>query len=80
MIATQQAEIDRLTALLQDAEARAALADSTLNQSAGETVTTLVESIVRSLARNETPSKAYKSSKIPDPPVLTDSKDPTFES
>jgi hypothetical protein len=80
MIATQQAEIDRLTALLQDAEARAALADSTPNQSAGETVTTLVESIVRSLARNETPSGAYKSSKIPDPPVLTDGKDPTFES
>lgn len=76
--AGQQAEIERLTALLQAAEARAAQTADT--QSAEQTVTTLVESIVQNLGRSGTPNGASKSTKIPDPPVLTDGKDPTFES
>jgi hypothetical protein len=65
-IAAQQAEIDRLNALLQAQAAPTA-----------QTVTTLVESIVQSLRQTET---AKKSTKIPDPPALTDGKEPTFES
>jgi Zinc knuckle len=80
--AGQQDEIERLTALLQAAEARAAQAANA--QSAEQTVTTLVESIVQSLGRTGTPigtsNGVSKSTKIPDPPVLTDGKDPTFES
>src|ERR1700733_6130084 len=80
--AGQQDEIERLTALLQAAEARAAQAANA--QSAEQTVTTLVESIVQSLGRTGTPIRTSngvsKSTKIPNPPVLTDGKDPTFES
>ena len=80
--AGQQDEIERLTALLQAAEARAAQAANA--QSAEQTVTTLVESIVQSLGRTGTPigtsNGVSKSTKIPDPPVFTDGKDPTFDS
>ena len=73
VIAAQQPETDRLTALLQ--------ADNAQAQPAEQTVTTLVESIVRSLERIGTPSRASsKLIKIPDPRELTDRVDPTFES
>ena len=77
-LANQQAEIERLTALLQAAEARAN--DLRTENTAEQTVTTLVESIVRTLGRTDTPGGSTKSTKIPDPPILTDGQDPAFKS
>ena len=79
VMAAQQAEIERLIALLQAAEARAATADNAQAQPAEQTVAALLESIVRSLGRSGTPFGTSKSTKLPDPPILTDGKDPTFE-
>ena len=69
VIAAQQAEIDRLTALLHASNAQA--------QPAEQTVTTLVETIVRSMERTRTSSKSLK---IPDPDELDNGVEPTFES
>jgi hypothetical protein len=77
--ANQQAEIERLTALLQAAEAKAALTDYTSAPPAEQTTATLLESIVRSIGSLGSPSST-KLGKIPDPPIFTDGKDPTFDS
>ena len=77
-IASQQAEIERLTALLRAAEVKESSFSNA--QLAEQTVATLVESIVRNLGRSGTPIGASKSAKILDPPLLTDGKEPTFES
>src|SRR3984893_182865 len=78
--ANAQAEIKRLTALLQAAEARLACTEpETL--SIEQTITMLTESIVQALDRSGTSlESSRKSTKIPDLPILTDSLDPTFES
>lgn len=62
---------------MQAAEVREALADNA--QSAEQTVTMLVENIVRNLGRIGTLNGTSKSAKIPDPPLLTDGKEPTFD-
>src|SRR5271170_7499231 len=72
--ANQQAEIERLTALLQAAEARAALTDNTSTPLDEQTAATLLESIVRSIGSLGSLSST-KSAKILDPPILTDGKD-----
>ena len=78
-VANPQAEIERLRALLAAAEARAAQTEGTL--SAEQTMTMLTESIVRALDRSGTsPEGPKRTIKIPDPPILTDGLDPTFES
>ena len=79
-VAAQQAEIEQLTALLQAAEARAASVDNAQAQPAEQTIATLLESIVRSLGRSGTPFGTSKSTKLLDPPIFTNGKDPTFES
>ena len=66
-VAAQQAEIDRLNALLQAQAAPTA-----------QSVTALVEGIVQSLRQSSTPISTMKSTKIPDPPILTDGEEPTF--
>ena len=78
-LANQQAEIERLRALLAAAEARAAQTEETL--SAEQTMTMFLESIVRALGRAGTSLEGPKrTTKIPDLPIFTDSLDPTFES
>ena len=79
MLTNQQAEIKRLTALLQDAEARAALTGNASAPPAEQTAATLLESIVRSIGSLGGPSPT-KLAKILDPPILTDGKDPAFNS
>src|SRR6266487_7201740 len=78
-MANQQANIERLTALLYTAEARAARTEET--PSVEQTITMLTEGIVRALGRSGTsPESTKRSAKIPDPAILTDSQDPTFKS
>jgi hypothetical protein len=79
MLMNQQAEIERLTALLQAAEARAALTDNASTPLDEQTVATLLESIVRSIGPLGSLSST-KLAKILDPPILTDGKDPAFDS
>ena len=75
--ANLQAEIERLTGLLHESQAR--------NQEnpSEQTITMLTESIVQALgwasASPITP-EPKRSAKIPDPPILTDGLDPTYES
>jgi hypothetical protein len=78
-MANQQAEIERLTALLYAAEARAVRTEGT--PSAEQTMTMLTEGIVQALGRSGTsPESTKRSAKIPSPATLTDGQDPTFES
>ena len=85
-IKTQQAEIKRLNQLLEQAQSGtdpADPSDAPANRtSTNQTVETLVETLVQSLNRSNTPSGSgtTKLSKIPNPLVLTNRKDPTFES
>src|ERR1700730_14641993 len=80
--ANMQAEIERLTALLRDAEVRLACTNTeTLTPSTEQTMTMLADSIVQALGRaGASPEGSKKTTKIPDPPILTDGQDPTFES
>lgn len=86
-IESQRAEIERLSQLLEQAQSRPVAPSDTSAQLADQTasnraVETLVETLVRTMERSNTPggSGTTKSAKIPDPPMLTDGKDPTFES
>jgi hypothetical protein len=85
-IESQRAEIERLNQLLGQAQSRPAPVDPQVvparSTSTNQTIETLVETLVRTLDRANTPggSGTTKSAKIPDPPVLTDGKEPTFES
>lgn len=79
-LANQQAEIERLTALLAETEARVVQSESTPSTTE-QTMTMLAESIVRALGRSPgTTPEPKRSVKIPDPATLTDGQDPTFES
>jgi hypothetical protein len=79
MVTNQQAEIERLTALLQDAEARAALTGNASTPLAKQIVATLLESIIHSIGSLGGPSLT-KLAKISNPSILTDKKDPAFNS
>ena len=80
VLANQQAEIERLTALLAAAEARAARPGETPSTTE-QTMAMLTESIVRALGRPpESTPEPKRSVKIPSPAILTDNQDPTFES
>jgi hypothetical protein len=79
MLTNQQAEIKQLTALLQDAEARAALTGNASTLLAKQTAATLLESIVHSIGSLGGPSLT-KLAKIPNPPILTNRKDLAFNS
>lgn len=70
VITNQQAEIDRLSALL------AAVQDENRTRDAGETPA-WVETLVRAMRQSSPPPT--KTNKFPDPPVLTDGQDPSFE-
>jgi len=70
IITNQQAEIDRLSALL------AAAQNGDRTRDAGETPA-WVETLVRAMRQSSPPPT--KTNKFPDPPVLTDGQDPSFE-
>ena len=79
-LANQQAEIERLTALLAAAEARADYTRSVLSISE-QTIAMLIESIVQALGRSsESTLEPKQLVKIPSPAIFTDSQDPIFES
>jgi hypothetical protein len=73
-IALQQAEIKQLTALLQAAEARTT--EDPCSQSP-DRFAQLLEALSQRLTGDIAPAK--KSTKLLDPPVFTNSKDPTFD-
>ena len=82
-IENQQAKIERLRQLLEQARSRPVrLLDTPGQLAMNQGIKTLVKTLVRTLDRSNTPgsNRTTKSAKIPDPPLLTDSKDPTFES
>jgi hypothetical protein len=70
-LAEQQAEIEQLRALL-------AAKDTSNEASSSDKLASVLEALSQRLTRAE-PPVATKSTKIPDPPILTDGKDPTFE-
>jgi hypothetical protein len=62
------AEIERLQGLL---------ANQTLDR---DRLADVLQSLSQRLGQTKSPAAPIKSTKIPDPPILTDGKDPTFES
>ena len=72
-LTNQQAEIERLTALLAAAEARADRTKNTLS-TPEQTIAMLTESIIQALDRpSESTPEPKQSVKIPSPATLTDS-------
>jgi hypothetical protein len=70
------AEIERLRALLASQE----IPTSGTETSSPNGLTSVLQAISQRLARDDSPNRSTKSAKIPDPPLLTDGKEPTFES
>ena len=68
------AEIERLRALLA-AKDTLALSSETLSY---DRLADVLEMLSQRLARADSPAAPSKSAKIPDPPILTDRKDLTF--
>jgi len=74
-LAAANAEIERLRALL------AARSTPSSNETlANERLADVLETIAQRLTRESSPNVSTQSKKLPDPPILTDGKDPTFES
>jgi hypothetical protein len=67
-------EIERLRALLASQET------PSLEIASLENLASVLQAISQRLARDNSPNRSTKSAKIPDPPLLTDGKEPTFES
>jgi len=74
-LAAANAEIDRLRALLVSQETPSET--ETINS---DRLANVLEAIAQRLTREDSLNRSPKSTKIPDPPLLTDSKDPTFNS
>ena len=71
------AEIERLRALLESQETPT----SETETPGFDGLVDVLQAISQRLSRaNDAPAILAKSAKIPDPPILTDGKDPTFES
>jgi hypothetical protein len=75
-LAMANAEIERLRALLASQE----IPTSGTETSSPNGLTSVLQAISQRLARDDSPNRSTKSAKIPDPPLLTDGKEPTFES
>ena len=73
-VAILQAEVDRLTVLLDAANAAAN------PLSVEQTMTVLTESIVQALGRSRVSPEPRRTANIPDPLLLSNGLDPTFES
>jgi len=74
-LAAANAEIDRLRALLVSQETPSETETMNSNRLAN-----VLEAIAQRLTREDSLNRSPKSTKIPDPPLLTDGKDPTFDS
>ena len=74
-LAAANAEIERLRALLA-AKDTPAPSSETLSY---DRLADVLEMLSQRLARADSPAAPSKSAKIPDPPILTDGKDPTFD-
>ena len=82
---SQQEQIERLTRLLQDAENRAAQVAQAPPASIPNPneLADALRALTHHLTRADSPAAPAgpsRSTKIPDPPILTDGKDPSFES
>jgi hypothetical protein len=73
-LATANAEIDRLRGLL--ATQNTPPSNETLNH---DRLAEVLEAFSQRFARDDSPTRPTKSAKIPDPPILMDGKEPTFE-
>src|SRR5208282_1038808 len=73
-LAAANAEIERLRTLLSAQDTPSS--NETLGQ---DRLADVLQAFTQRLARDDTPTTSAKSAKIPDPPVLTDGKDPTFD-
>jgi hypothetical protein len=74
-LAAANAEIEQLRALLAIQETPSGT--ETLSP---DRLTNVLEAIAQRLTREDSLTPSTKSAKISDPPLLTDGKDPTFES
>lgn len=74
-MATANAEIGRLRALLASQET-----PSGTESPGPDRLANVLEAIAQRLTREDPPNRSSKSTKIPDPPLLTDGKGPTFDS
>src|SRR5438067_391417 len=81
-LADARQEIDRLTDLLRATQEQLEQAQHPTDPTPApdQNFTTLVETLVRALGRASDSPKPAKSTKVPDPPELTDGKNPTFTS
>ena len=76
-LAAANAEIERLRALLESQETPT----SETETPSPDGLVSVLRALTQRLSRtDDAPAIPTKSAKIPDPPILTDGKDPTFES
>ena len=73
-LASANAEIERLRALLATQDTPSGT--ETLSP---DRLASVLEAISQRLPRDDSPNRPTKSAKIPDPPILTDGKEPTFD-
>jgi hypothetical protein len=74
-LAAAQAEIERLRAILANQDT-----PSGTDSPGPDRLASVLEAITQRLTREDSPNRSSKSTKIPDPPILTDGKDPAFDS
>jgi hypothetical protein len=80
-IATLQADLNAANAEIEELRALLAAKETPVPETpSSERIADVLEALTQRLTRVDSPATPAKSAKIPDPPLLTDGKDPTFES
>src|SRR5436189_6356442 len=77
---TLQADLDAANAEIEQLRALLAAKDTPIpGTPTSDRLTDVLEALTERLTRTDSPATHAKSAKIPDPPLLTDGKDPTFD-
>jgi hypothetical protein len=79
-IATLQADLDAANAEIEELRALLAAKETPVPETpSSERLADVLEALAQRLTRADSPATPAKSAKIPDPPLLTDGKEPTFD-
>src|SRR5436190_12011040 len=78
--ATSQEDLDAANAEIEQLRALLTAKDTPISGTpTSDRLTDVLEALTERLTRTDSPATPPKSAKIPNPPILTDGKDPTFE-
>ena len=78
--ATLQADLDATNAEIEQLRALLTAKDTPIpGTPTSDRLADVLEALTEHLTRTDSPATPAKSAKIPDPPLLTDGKDPTFD-